>query len=247
VGKQDGSVERTEVELEFVRPDGTIEIKTVPVVIYQPLLAAAQDVVYGPTFNQPIFNPQTGVYEQKVRVVNNTPFAFEGFRLRPTGLPPGVTLWNRTGSDAAGDFVEFTSAPVPANGGQQVITLEYFNSTFRPFNAPLRLDLVETANGSAGGKSAVVGATVPVTAHRGYTPDLRSKFYIQFQTRADKAYVIQYSDELPGAGAGSWTSSPVQVRGNGSLMQWMDDGPPSTRALPFTDSLRVYRVVELNP
>jgi VCBS repeat-containing protein len=247
VGKQDGSVERTEVELEFVRPDGTIELKTVPVVIYQPLLASAQDAVYGPTFDQPIFNPQTGVYEQKVRVVNNTPFEFNGFRLYPTGLPAQVKLWNRTGSDAGGDYVEFTGTPVPANGGQQVITLEYFNSTFKPFAAPLRLELIQAPGGLGDGKSALTGTTVPVTAHRGYTPDLRAKFYLQFQTRPGKTYVVQYSDALPGGGAGSWSSSPVQVSGNGNLMQWMDDGPPSTRSLPFTDSIRLYRVVELNP
>jgi hypothetical protein len=76
---------------------------------------------------------------------------------------------------------------------------------------------------------------------------LRAKFYVQFQTRPGKTYVIQYSDELPGVGAGAWSSSPVQVSGNGNLMQWMDEGPPSTRSLPFTDSIRLYRVVELNP
>jgi hypothetical protein len=246
IGKQDGSVESTEVELEFVRADGTVEVRKVPVTIYQPLLASAQDAVYGPTFNEPVFNPQTGVYEQKVRVVNNTPFEFQGFRLYPTGLPAQVKLWNRTGTDAGGDYVEFTGTPVPANGGQQVITLEYFNSTFKPFAAPLRLELVK-AGAQGDGKSALTGTTVPVSAHRGYTPDLRSKFYIQFQTRPGKTYVIQYSDELPGAGAGSWSSSPVQVSGNGNLMQWMDDGPPSTRSLPFTDSIRLYRVVELHP
>lgn len=247
VGKQDGSVERTDAELEFVRADGTVEIRKVPVVIYQPLLASAQDVVYGPTFNEPVFNPQTGVYEQKVRVVNNTPFDFQGFRLYPSGLAAQVKLWNRTGSDAGGDYVEFTGTPVPANGGQQVITLEYFNPTFKPFTAPLRLELINGTGGSGGGKSTLTGTTVPVSAHRGYTPDLRAKFYVQFQTRPGKTYVIQYSDELPGVGAGSWSSSPVQVSGNGNLMQWMDEGPPSTRSLPFTDSIRLYRVVELNP
>ncbi|MCE2825756.1 MAG: hypothetical protein LW626_01520, partial [Verrucomicrobium sp.] len=140
----------------------------------------------------------------------------------------------------------FDTVPVAANGGHQVVTLEYFNPAFKPFKATLRLELIE---GASGAKSAISGVSIPVTPHRGYSPDLRAKFYLQFQTRAGKAYAVQYSDRLPGA-AGTetpWSTSPVRIHGTGNLMQWMDDGPPSTRSLPFTDSIRLYRVIELNP
>ena len=80
----------------------------------------------------------------------------------------------------------------------------------------------------------------PVAARRsdgGYTPDSTAKNYLQFPTKAGQTYYVQYQD----VAGPVWKTSPVPLIGTGFILNWLDDGPPSTETPP--GPARFYRVV----
>ena len=256
IPRQDGTVHRTSVRVLVTFQNGVSVEFAGPIIIYQPNLTAVEDGYYGSTYGtngvasgSPVFNPQTGLYEQKVRVVNQTPFTFKGFRIYTSSLPPHIQLRNRTGLNEIGPYIDFSESTVES-GQEQSVTLEYFNRTYQPFTPELSLRLLEDSNGPVSGKT---GKIIRSEIFLGYTPDGRRKGYIQIQTVVGLHYQVQYSDNPNGllaSGNITWTSSPVTVAGTGLLVNWQDDGPPSTRSSPTElalGSVRVYRIIEYTP
>jgi hypothetical protein len=214
--------------------DGSTRNLVVPVTIYQPLLAATTNAgtIYDASFGTPIFNLQTSLYEQKVRVQNNTPFPFTALRLTATNLPATVTLQNATLTNGGLAYIDYNTS-VPA-GSNVTLKLEYFSSDLKPFTPGLKLELLGAARSITAPDGAVM---TDVGAKTGYSPDGARKNYLYFPSTAGQRYYVQYLDDI----SGDWQTSPVVLTGTGQLMNWMDDGPPSTATPP--GPLRFYRVV----
>lgn len=232
---QDGSTNRSEVTVMAQLSDGTTRLITVPVIIYQPLLTSVStndSATYNSTFNTPIFNPQTSLYEQKVSVENNTPFDFTALRITATNLPVGVILQNATVTNGGRPFIDYNLA-VPS-GGNVTLRLEYFSPDLMNFTPGLRLELLNETRVTARPANVDMTAIAP---RSGYTPDGLTKNYLQFPTEAGRLYYIEYQDAVgPG-----WKISPVVITGTGLIMNWLDDGPPGTETPPGAN--RFYRVV----
>jgi hypothetical protein len=61
---------------------------------------------------------------------------------------------------------------------------------------------------------------------------------LEFPTKADTVYRIQYSSEL----ADGWKTVTDGVAGDGEAAVWIDSGPPKTEAPPATVPRRFYRI-----
>ncbi len=233
VAGQDGSSNRTTVMVLVQFSDGTSQVLPVTVTVYQPLLtSAAGDPTYTSTFSTPLFNPQTGLFEQKVRVVNNTPLSFTALRITATNLPVGVVLRNATLTSGGFAYIDYNIAIPP--GGSVTFMLEYFSPVQTPFATGLKLELLSQRRVVAPPVNAVMAA---VAGFLGYTLDGHAKFYLELPTQVGVNYYVQYQDVL----GTPWKTSPVVITGTGDKVQWMDDGPPNTDSLPGTT--RFYRIV----
>ena len=234
---QDGSTNRTTVYLTITYDDGSSILTPVPVIIYQPLLTSSADGFYNATYSAPSFNPQTSQYEQRVRVVNGTPFDFTALRITSTNLPATVTLRNATGTNALGPYVEY-NLPVPANSEQE-LNLEYFSQDRQAFTPGLKLELLNQARTI---ETPASSRQISVQGFRGYNPVTgRVKFYVEFPTEAGLTYVVQYRDTMtPGPGS-EWKTSPVSIPGTGQRLHWLDEGAPNTVSPP--GATRFYRVL----
>ncbi len=237
VGGQDGSTNRSTITVLARFNDGTTQLVTVPIIIYQPLLTSATNdsSTYNSTFATPVFNRQTSLYEQKVSVQNNTPFDFTALRITATNLPATVTLQNATITNGGRLYIDYNLAV--RSGGNVTIKLEYFSSDLLPFTPGLKLELLNLARTNTAPTNAVMTAVAALPGQAGYSPDGRAKNYLKFPTKVGQLYYVQYQDAV----GTNWKTSPVVITGTGILVNWLDDGPPSTDTPP--PPARFYRVV----
>ncbi len=237
VGGQDGSTNRSAITVTVEFNDGTTQLVTIPVIIYQPLLTSVSgDAAYTSTFGAPIFNPQTSLYEQKVSVVNHTPFDFTALRITATNLPAGVTLRNASVTNGGLPYIEYNLAV--RSGSNITLTLEYYNVNRASGISPgLKLELLNQTRVVPPPSNPVM---VAVTGRRGYAPDGRIRFYIEFPTEVGLTYYVQYQDAV----GDPWKTSPVIIPGTGNRLNWLDDGAPNTDSPPT--ATRFYRIVTGN-
>jgi hypothetical protein len=233
VGGQDGSTNRSTITVRVKFNDGTEQDVVVPVIIYQPLLTSTtNEGAYNSTFGTPIFNPQTSLYEQKVSVVNNTPFDFTALRITATNLAAGVTLRNASVTNGGRAYIEYNLAV--RSGSNVTLTLEYYSVNRNLVVPALRLELLNAARVIPPPTNPVM---TEVLARRGYAPDGRFRLYIEFPTTAGLIYYVQYRDAL----TDPWKTSPVIINGTGNRLNWLDEGAPNTDSAPTAG--RFYRIV----
>ena len=237
---QDGSTTPTNIKLQITRLDGTQSEVEIPVTVYQPELIIIQDIE--PSIaGSPNLNPQTGLFEQVIRIANNTPFDFKRMRIYLENVPATVKLMLETKSDEIGEYVE-----VDLNtryGESARIVLEYFSRDGRAFQAPKLTLLVSGANADFGPSPETISGIVDTSCFVsvGAFGQLES-CYISFATVQGKKYWIEYSDNLE-----EWNLVFSPVVGTGETVIWQDSGPPKTRPLPSeSGSGRYYRVLEQN-
>jgi hypothetical protein len=99
----------------------------------------AQTLVALPQFSllagTPVFNPQTGLFEENVTVTNNGSVTVAGFQLLVGGLRSGVTLWNATSTNGGLPGVDYNFTLNPSNTARLV--LEFYDPTRLPFTNTL--------------------------------------------------------------------------------------------------------------
>lgn len=235
IGRQDGSTNRSTLTLLAQFGDGSTQVITVPVTIFNPLLTSVGTNIsstYSGSFSSPVFNLQTSLYEQKVVVENNTPVDFAALRITATNLPTTVALQNASLTNGGQAYVEY-NVILPA-GSNVTLRLEYFSSDFKTFTPGLRLDLLNEQRAVAAPTNFV---PVAVAYGSGFSPDGTPRNYVKFPTSAGKFYRIQYQEKL----GPTWKTSMNPIPGAGRVISWQDDGPPDTDSAPGT--MRFYRVI----
>jgi len=65
-------------------------------------------------------------------------------------------------------------------------------------------------------------------------------FFVEFLS-TNAVYYIQYTDDPSST---NWSTSLPPIIGNGSRVQWIDDGPPRTATPPSSQTNRFYRVYQ---
>ncbi len=176
-------------------------------------------------------NPQTGLFEQTVRVTNPTYSTADAIRVYAYGLTNGATLYNASGSTTNGIPYVQSHAPVAAGSYVDFVIEYYVPSRIAP-NPTLIAELVEPqsiANAIGIGQHIERGIVLP-----------DKTFLIEFLSLSNRLYYIQYTTNLT-----IWQTAIPAITGNGSRVQWIDNGQPKTESSPATLPARYYRLILL--
>ena len=176
------------------------------------------------------FNPQTGLFEQPVRVFNPSSFEFSAVCVFVPGLPDRCRVWNASGTSNGMPFVQYNQS-VPA-GGSIDLLIEYYD--------PLRI-LPEPP------PALYAEAVSPMEPIYPSGVELRVQrqrwlsdgtFLLEFNSALTRSYYVQYCDDML-----HWKTAVPAVSGTGTRTQWIDNGPPRTESAPARSKTRLYRVV----
>ncbi|MBN8248642.1 MAG: hypothetical protein J0L84_14535, partial [Verrucomicrobia bacterium] len=174
------------------------------------------------------FNPQTGLMEQRIRLTNGHSNAVPAARVMLAGLQDW--LYNAWGTNGTTPFVTYPAAVAAGQSVEFLVT--YFSGTREPGPDPALTAL---------------SVPVPVIPHPGGTnvsgvrirPWTHGASMVEFPAVEGRRYAIRYASTPDFTNA--WTVQPL-VTAPGSWVQWLDQGPPSTLALPSNAPARFYRV-----
>ncbi len=177
-------------------------------------------------------DPQSGLFKQTVKLTNVTEIARGNFRVLVDGIPANVKLWNSHGQQDGLPYVDYR--PELAGGASVNLTLEYHIPSRT--NPPVVSLLVLDSGASPPDPDATGAIDLQIRAE--FRP-VNGSFLLEFDTRADKSYILQYSLDMT-----IWKTVPSPVQGTGSRVQWIDNGPPKTDCHPSQCPNRFYRVIE---
>ncbi len=176
-------------------------------------------------------NPQTGLYEQIIRVTNVGTGIATAARVLLSGLPAGVEVYNRSGTDGEGTpFLQFNVSVAP--GATVDFVAEYYTSD-RSTPPDPTLDAQEVP-----AESHLLPSGPILSLDR--EPFLwNGRVVIEFPSIPGETYAIEYSSDME-----TWQVAVPAVQAAGNRIQWIDDGPPKTQSRPDSVSSRFYRVVQ---
>ncbi|MFO1476783.1 MAG: Ig-like domain-containing protein [Verrucomicrobiota bacterium] len=179
-------------------------------------------------------NLQTGLFEQQVRVSNPTPSTFTAIRILVYGITNPITVYNATSKTNGIPYVQSNLPILP--GGYADLTIEYYV----PLNAktPNPTLIAQVVAADSGGIATGAGIPQPIT--RGVM--LPDGFMVEFVTVTNAHYQVEYSSNLV-----DWLAAVPTITGNGTSIQWIDNGPPKTVTSPLAEPRRFYRVYLLQP
>lgn len=188
--------------------------------------------------DEPTFNPQTGLYEQRVRFTNSGANPLAGVRLYLTNLASGVTVFNASGQAESQPFLQLHRMVNVAESVE--FTVEFYQRERKPFASPT-YTTAEAAPAPPAAEGTTV-ATVPGRAPLVLSGALnQGRFLIEFRSQPGARYAVQYRDSLDEA----WRTAAPLVTASADVVQWFDDGPPKTLTPP--GAARLYRVLQLPP
>lgn len=183
-------------------------------------------------FTGQTYNPQTGLMEQWIRLVNVGENEVPAARVVVGGLTN--RLFNAVGTNDGKPFVLYANT-LPA-GESRDLLLEYFIPTRTAGPDPV-LTAVAVP---------LPAITVPATTPPNILKVLATPsggVLIEFQSTPGRSYTVVYSDS-------SDFSNPLAAQPHvvapADRVQWIDEGPPKTISRPADAASRFYRVVE-NP
>ena len=192
--------------------------------------ATAQFAITGGTHT---LNPQTGLFEESVRVSNTGTTTAGAVRLYVTGLRSGVQLFNATGTNVGRPFVQSNA---PLNPGASImLLLEFFVADRLAFSDSLSAEAVlpAAAPGVSGNGLSISRAFVDTRAAGS------PRFVIEFPTTPGQVCTVIYSDD----NGSTWKVVTPSLTASATATQWYDDGPPKTDSVPLTSASRLYRVI----
>lgn len=207
-------------------PTGTNGVQRTLDAMVAPMVAAS------PT---PALNPQSGLLNQRVTVVNHGRYAANGiwvYVLDVTNLVAGlpIRVENAQRDDLGTPYVQ---TGLLAQGASIDYTIEFYVADRRTLPQPrYRSDMVALAAFS------LSGTAIPVD-RAWFTNGV---FLVEFLTAATYPYYIEYADDV---NQESWYLALPPATGNGGRVQWIDNGPPKTHSVPLSQTNRFYRVTRV--
>ncbi len=186
--------------------------------------------------SQPALNPQSGLFEQRVRVTNLGRSALSGVRLGVSGLSAGIAVVNATGSVDGVPYVQSVHDVAPS--GTVEFLVEFYSKFRQLVGSPVYtvLPVLEpSVPGTEGTEIPIARVTIPEDNANG------GRVLLEFRSVPGKSYVIRYQNGLEAP----WKTSLPAVAAAGTSVQWFDDGPPKTDTPPGDNGTRFYQVLEL--
>jgi SdrD B-like domain/Bacterial Ig domain len=178
----------------------------------------------------PVFNPQTDMFDQSVRVTNPTYYTYSSVRLLIGNLAPGVQVYNAAGTTNSLPFVQSLASIAP--GANVNFLVEFFVPNRVAPNPTFTAQLVAPMNASD-----AVGPTQPVNR---IVPLPNGAILVEFNSLSNRVYCVQYGPDML-----NWQTAMPAVTGIGDLIDWIDSGEPKTVSAPATQVRRYYRVILL--
>ena len=183
------------------------------------------------TATSPItLNPQTGLFEQTVRLSNLSQNTATAVRLLIQTLPSDVQVYNASGAANGTPFVRYNQSMAP----QAVVNLliEYYRASRATIPQPAFL-VQETTVFAAN----VTGTVMPIDR---FVKLADGRFLIEFSATPGRTYAVQYSSDMT-----HWKTAVPNITAPANRVQWYDDGPPKTDSAPTSVASRLYRVLQL--
>jgi len=178
------------------------------------------------------YNPLTDLFEETVRVSNPTASSYQAVRVLVTNLQNGTIVWNPSGNTNGISYVQ--SQTTVASGGYVDLVIEYYSPKRLAPNPVLTAELVST---NSGGGAALVGEPEHV---RRLAMLPNKTFMVEFLSASNHLYSIEYSSDLK-----NWKSAQPSIAGDGTWIQWIDNGQPKTDSAPGQTGMRFYKVILL--
>jgi len=195
----------------------------ITVLEYPPFIVGSMDT-------NSVLMRQTGLFQQKITVSNPTSGTLRGIRILITDLPVGASVHNATGKTNGVEYIQYDLPLLP--GATVAFQVEYYVPT-RAVPSPTiatRLVLGEPFPDLEG---------TPVTIRR-LLPFQTASYLVEFGSEPNRDYYPQYSPDLI-----HWRTARPALRGNGSSIQWIDNGPPKTDSAPDVQTSRFYRIISV--
>lgn len=182
-----------------------------------------------------VYNPQTGLMEQTVRLTNAGTGDVQSARILLSGFTNLVA--NASGTNGVDPFV--ACAGKLAAGASLDLRLEYFipsrdTNAALPTFTPVEVPAIDFTLPLAGG----IADTNLFIAYRAASAQKNS--FIEFPTVPGRSYTVLYSDQLPFT---NLAAQPALIA-PANRLQWSDYGPPRTQTHPTNAPQRFYRVIE---
>ena len=177
-----------------------------------------------------VLNPQSGLFEQTVRVSNASPGTIAAIRLLIQSLPGDVVVHNASGNTNGTPYVQY-NFPLAASSSVDFL-IEYFRTSRQPIPQPAFAVQEATPVTST--------PTGPVLAIDRNVPLQSGRFLLEFSATPGRRYAVQYSTNLT-----SWITVIPTLTAPANKVQWYDDGPPKTQSKPSNIGSRFYQIVEL--
>ena len=183
---------------------------------------------------RPVFNPQTGLFQQYVTVTNSGGTTVAGMRLTVLGLPVNVFLQNATGTNAGRPFVQYN---VPLDPGSNVVFfLEFLSVARTNFTDSFLVEAVLPAPAPSTNGTVITITRIFTETYSGVG---QPHTVVEFTSIPGRRYIIIYSDDT----MVTWKVATPTVTANANSYQWIDDGPPKTESAPSSVPSRFYRVI----
>ena len=187
--------------------------------------------------SQPLFTTSAlyfgsdGYVHMNAVVSNTTPVSFAGLRIYIYGVTNPVTVANATGTTNGVPYIEWDS---PVLSGATLTNNIKFYVPVGGYTPNVTLQVV-VITPPAGGAPPINGT--PQAIDHGLFQN-NGTFLVQFTSRTNRIYYIQYSSNLL-----NWNTVLPSIQGNGTKILWVDSGPPETITMPSLANPRYYRVV----
>ncbi len=163
----------------------------------------------------PRLNPQTGLYEQRIRLTNHAGRGLGACTLQIAGLAAGTEVYNRSSQVPTGDAVVFLT-PRLADGESVEVVIEYMSSTR---TRPVGMTFVAAVTGLSGlAKKKDDRFAIDRTARLA-----DGSFLLEFPSSPGSDYRIEFSAE----GGLGWDFHPTRLHAAGERLQWIDRPPPN--------------------
>ena len=189
----------------------------------------------------PVFNPQTGLYEEQVIVTNISNVIVPAVRLLVGGLRTGVWLYNASGTNSdLRPYVQynFPLNPYPQTNSTVTFTLEFLSQDRRSFTNSLEAVAVVPVV-----VTPPIGTVCAITnifmENFTYGDESLVHVVIEFASIPGRVYTVVYSDD----NMLTWVEAVPSITANANAVQWIDAGPPKTESMPASVTSRFYRVI----
>ncbi len=177
----------------YLTPDGTNTPARTNLIVSDPGLGVLSATVTSPQ----VFNPQTGLMDQSVRVRNVGTRTVSAVRIVASGLNQG--LFNAAGTNGTLPFVTVPGTLVPGN--ELTLRFQYFHPTRQPDANP-QLSALDVP---VPGPVFPIGTTVGITR---IVPEPDGTLWLEFPATAGSRYAILYGDS-PAVSRGAAPRTPI--------------------------------------